>query len=780
MNFTVRFFSLLFSCILVFTIQAQIVHDLGRLTKLNGGYNPRLVFFSEGFVYHAELNQRKASGSGNPILPSTIGERILYRTSLNDFTTKIYDTLPSEISYTNYSAEPVAMASHVKVGSLDYILMSGGRMYSYDTKSRKISQKQTFNGTYSNGLGSMIYDGGNLIYYWGGNAKISSTWRVGNELYIYNINTNLWSYLGNTPVSSDGMSGFYDYPYLYFSAGLSNHLYGGMYRYNLLDSSWTSITGPVSKIPWYYQEGGDLVFKVAGDIVQLNCYDSDQGPYWKLSTLNSSNLSWSKIKSPTFKTASLGTGNYSRKIYKNQTNTNAYNYRGYTYFVSGLEEDYSRPNLYPGNPVLGRISTSKFCQIKVDSTSCVSNKSDSITIFYTIELHANLSNAKIKIINTDKDTLITVDSLTSITMTGGQSLNRIITLPFSDGIELSIEGSIRSANKFPIKNKISWITTPSLTANRSPVFCKGQQIGLVMNSNLKSSNSKWQKQSSNDWVDLNEQPSASLTVLDTGNYRYLYKNINGCSSPSNPLAVRIDNTSSSITIFGDTIHCELDSMKMSVPFDTLNTYQWLVNNTNISGANNSFFSPQTTGIYSVKITNNSNCTTKSRGANVTVFPYVKNTTIIGQSTKIIPLKTYTYTVSEDPSVSFSWYAVNGAIVSGASTNRVDIIWNTVENGKLFLTKSNGLCESNDSLYIKTTLNIAGHKNKVSLYPNPTSDIIHIGQTGLFQYEIYNQLGQILKSGSSIGIIDVRKLPVGNYHLVIINGQERSNLIFIKL
>ena len=219
---------------------------------------------------------------------------------------------------------------------------------------------------------------------------------------------------------------------------------------------------------------------------------------------------------------------------------------------------------------------------------------------------------------------------------------------------------------------------------------------------------------------------------------------------------------------------------MSVPFDTLNTYQWLVNNTNISGANNSFFSPQTTGIYSVKITNNSNCTTKSRGVNVTVFPYVKNTTIIGQSTKIIPLKTYTYTVSEDPSVSFSWYAVNGAIVSGASTNRVDIIWNTVENGKLFLTKSNGLCESNDSLYIKTTLNIAGHKNKVSLYPNPTSDIIHIGQTGLLQYEIYNQLGQILKSGSSIGIIDVRKLPVGNYHLVIINGQERSNLIFIKL
>ena len=370
--------------------------------------------------------------------------------------------------------------------------------------------------------------------------------------------------------------------------------------------------------------------------------------------------------------------------------------------------------------------------------------------------------------------------MTSITMTGDQSLNRIITLPFSDGIELSIEGSIRSANKFPIKSKISWIATPSLTTSKSPIFCKGEQIGLVINSNLKSSNSKWQKQCSNDWLDLNEQPSASLTVLDTGNYRYLYKNINGCSSPSNPLAVRIDNTSSSITIFGDTIHCELDSMKMSVPFDTLNTYQWLVNNTNISGANNSFFSPQTTGIYSVKIINNSNCITESRGVNVKVFPSVKNTTIIGQSTKIIPLKNYTYLVSEDTSVSFSWYAINGAIVSGASTNRVDVIWNTAVNGKLFLTKSNGFCESIDSLYIQTTLNIVDQKNKVTLYPNPTRDIICIGQTGLFQYEIYNQAGQILNSGSSTEIIDVRKLPEGNYHLVIINGQERSNLIFKKL
>jgi hypothetical protein len=58
-------------------------------------------------------------------------------------------------------------------------------------------------------------------------------------------------------------------------------------------------------------------------------------------------------------------------------------------------------------------------------------------------------------------------------------------------------------------------------------------------------------------------------------------------------------------------------------------------------------------------------------------------------------------------------------------------------------------------------------------------LIRINQSGLFKYEIYNDIGQIIDSGSSIEIIDVRQLSKGNYHLVIFTDKDRFNYIFLK-
>ena len=235
----------------------------------------------------------------------------------------------------------------------------------------------------------------------------------------------------------------------------------------------------------------------------------------------------------------------------------------------------------------------------------------------------------------------------------------------------------------------------------------------------------------------------------------------------------------SMTILGDTMFCIKDSLRISVPVDSGSTYQWLLNNTVITGGNNSFFYPQTTGAYSVRVINNLSCATESRGVYAQVFPLVNNTTIVGASSNIIPLLNYTYLVSADTSLYYTWAVSNGAIASGMGTNKVDIVWNVTKDGILYLTRSNGFCESIDSLLIRTTLGILDNENEIFLYPNPTSDLIRINQSGLFKYEIYNDIGQIIDSGSSIEIIDVRQLSKGNYHLVIFTDKDRFNYIFLK-
>ncbi|MDA9028723.1 DUF5011 domain-containing protein, partial [Flavobacteriaceae bacterium] len=69
--------------------------------------------------------------------------------------------------------------------------------------------------------------------------------------------------------------------------------------------------------------------------------------------------------------------------------------------------------------------------------------------------------------------------------------------------------------------------------------------------------------------------------------------------------------------------------------------------------------------------------------------------------------------------------------------------------------------------------------KVIMYPNPTSDKIHIKGLNSFDLKVYNRLGQLILKANNTHTIDVSDLSVGIYLLEVSDGVRSSTKRFVK-
>ena len=69
--------------------------------------------------------------------------------------------------------------------------------------------------------------------------------------------------------------------------------------------------------------------------------------------------------------------------------------------------------------------------------------------------------------------------------------------------------------------------------------------------------------------------------------------------------------------------------------------------------------------------------------------------------------------------------------------------------------------------------------KVILYPNPTSDKIHIKGLNTYDLKVYNRLGQLILKANNTHTIDVSALSVGIYLLEVSDGVKSSTKRFAK-
>ncbi|MFM7902701.1 MAG: hypothetical protein ACKPAD_12035, partial [Bacteroidota bacterium] len=118
---------------------------------------------------------------------------------------------------------------------------------------------------------------------------------------------------------------------------------------------------------------------------------------------------------------------------------------------------------------------------------------------------------------------------------------------------------------------------------------------------------------------------------------------------SDTIIVYATPPSPSINSTGPTVICEGESLDL-IASDSTNIVQWYESGSLLVGANNTVYTPTTSGSYSVIVTTPQGCTSSSTSTNVTINP------IPTKPTFFINANTFTTGV---PGLSLQWY-LNGS------------------------------------------------------------------------------------------------------------------------
>ncbi len=123
-----------------------------------------------------------------------------------------------------------------------------------------------------------------------------------------------------------------------------------------------------------------------------------------------------------------------------------------------------------------------------------------------------------------------------------------------------------------------------------------------------------------------------------------------------------------------------------------------------------------------------------------------------------------------------------AVINKNTRMRVSMKFNTIPTACESFTY--GQVEDYTLKFSETNMAVSdiNKNNAFNIYPNPVKDVINIQakKSGEMSYQIINVNGQVVLSGKAANqSVNVQSLPVGNYVIKIANGEETSNLKFIK-
>ncbi|CAN5243030.1 hypothetical protein BH09BAC1_BH09BAC1_26990 [soil metagenome] len=191
--------------------------------------------------------------------------------------------------------------------------------------------------------------------------------------------------------------------------------------------------------------------------------------------------------------------------------------------------------------------------------------------------------------------------------------------------------------------------------------------------------------------------------------------------------------------------------------------------------------------YSVTITSTNGCTA-TNAAHLSVLSKPITQPIIGP-TSIVPLRSYSYLITDLGGIDFTWYAQNGAIQSGQYSNNVDVLWAT--NGPYALhviqSASFGDCADTSHLAVDLGSSISIINTlQAKVYPNPTtgSFVVTMNNTAIaVNAELTDIMGRVVwqstHSFTKQQEINLDGSEAGIYFLRLSTGQESGVYKIVK-
>jgi len=227
---------------------------------------------------------------------------------------------------------------------------------------------------------------------------------------------------------------------------------------------------------------------------------------------------------------------------------------------------------------------------------------------------------------------------------------------------------------------------------------------------------------------------------------------------------------------GDIKLCRGDTLFLSVPANTSNTYQWYMNNNKIPGQTSSTLAVSVfPSKYFVKVESLPECISTSDLARVTIHdkPAAPGLVAIGHDL---------YATSGFS--TYEWY-LNGNIISGSS----DSVHTAVSNG-LYHVKaidSNGCFGISDSVEIITVgIEDIYNNNGLKIYPNPSSGemLLELDKVGTYDIVITNTIGEVVYKEQIISSqkhrIQLNDSEAGVYLIRIVGeGKQMSAKLIVQ-
>ncbi|MCF8298190.1 MAG: T9SS type A sorting domain-containing protein, partial [Saprospiraceae bacterium] len=210
---------------------------------------------------------------------------------------------------------------------------------------------------------------------------------------------------------------------------------------------------------------------------------------------------------------------------------------------------------------------------------------------------------------------------------------------------------------------------------------------------------------------------------------------NSCNSLVHTQNVIVNTNYAIATAVGNTTICDGDSVILFANTGSNLTYQWLKNDTIITGATNSFYTVKVSGNYSVLVTNNSICVSKSNIVPIIVTPVQNATFTVPTAACTFDTVTVTYTGTASASAIYQWNFDGGIIVSGSGQGPYEIYWTNSGIRNLSLQVMENSCISaiyTSSINLNSTNAIITpigattfcDGDSVGLYANTGANLIH--------------------------------------------------------
>ncbi len=279
------------------------------------------------------------------------------------------------------------------------------------------------------------------------------------------------------------------------------------------------------------------------------------------------------------------------------------------------------------------------------------------------------------------------------------------------------------------------IPTAVAAAQGQTTFCTGGSVTLSATP-VAGAIYQW----FNSGAQISGANSASYNATASGSYTV---NVigDGCLASSNAITVTVNPPPTAIiTANGSTTVCQGNTVTLNANAGAGLSYQWLLNGTQIGGASNVSYLATIAGNYTVIVSQGSNCSSTSNGANVNILALPQIAVTASGPLAICQGSSVNLSASPTTGNTFQWQ-VGGANISGATN--ATYAANGVGSYSVVATSTNG-CASTSTPSVITVNALPA----ASITPNgPTT--FCVGGNVLLQANIGNGFNYQWQNGGNV-------------------------------